>query len=209
MKPKDPMHVEEPLQRQHPADLDSTLIDRLESAADGSLLELPALEREFETRLRNIRPNALHASLLQRLESKTTKLPFPPESHLIAFPANKSASRPQGRAGWAVAAAVALLGAMAALLVDLGPAPTTAKDQSNSAPVQAPASLPPEIQPAQFSRDLSTAVDAGIVWKDNQQPHRVLKVVYTDRVSLKRQDGTSYEVEEPRVEYILVPAESH
>ena len=42
--------------------------------------------------------------------------------------------------------------------------------------------------------------------QSNQQPQRVLKVVYMDRVTLKDSAGRTYQVEQPRVEYILVPA---
>lgn len=107
-----------------------------------------------------------------------------------------------------MAAAVALLGALAALLLDPVAEPMSADGRPD--PSEAPSLSPrQDIQPAQFSRDLSTAVDAGIIWPDNSQPHRVLKVVYTDRITMTREDGSSYQVEKPRVEYILVPAESH
>ena len=45
-----------------------------------------------------------------------------------------------------------------------------------------------------------------MIVQENQLPHRLLKVVYMDRVTLKDADGRTYQVEQPRIEYILVPA---
>jgi hypothetical protein len=63
----------------------------------------------------------------------------------------------------------------------------------------------PQLVPAGFERNLSEARDEGVLWADPQQAHRVLKVVYKDRVKMKDPGGRIYEVEQPRVEYILVP----
>ena len=60
--------------------------------------------------------------------------------------------------------------------------------------------------PAGFNRGLSEASDEGVVWQANDQPHRVVKVVYIDKVTMKDGNGRTYQMERPRVEYILVPA---
>jgi hypothetical protein len=62
--------------------------------------------------------------------------------------------------------------------------------------------------PAGFDRGLSEASDEGVVWQSANRPHRVLKVVYQERVTLKDSAGRTYQVEQPRVEYILVPAKT-
>lgn len=209
MKSKDPHAVEAPLKRQQAASLDPALIDRLEAAADRSLLELSAIERQLETKLSNIQPACLQPTLLDRLETMASKAGFPKKSPVLEFPGNKSVSQPRRRSGLAVAAAVALLGAISALMLDPGPAPLGASSEADPTPAPSLGPALPEIRPTQFSRDLSNAIDAGIVWKDDSQPHRVLKVVYTDRMTVEHEDGSSYEVETPRVEYILVPTESH
>jgi hypothetical protein len=66
-----------------------------------------------------------------------------------------------------------------------------------------------ELIPAGFNSGLSEAVDQGVIWQPDQQPHRVLKVVYKDCVTLKDANGGTYQVERPRVEYILVPADTN
>jgi hypothetical protein len=59
--------------------------------------------------------------------------------------------------------------------------------------------------PASFKRGLSEASDQGVIWQQDNQPHRVVKVVYQDRVTLRDASGATYQVEQPRVEYILLP----
>jgi hypothetical protein len=65
-----------------------------------------------------------------------------------------------------------------------------------------------ELIPASFKRGLSETRDEGVIWQTNEQPHRVLKVVYVDRATLKDAQGRTYQVEQPRVEYLLVPAQT-
>ena len=60
--------------------------------------------------------------------------------------------------------------------------------------------------PADFRHSLAETRDEGLIWQSNQQPHRMLKFVYMDSVTLKDSAGRTYQVEQPRVEYILVPA---
>jgi hypothetical protein len=62
--------------------------------------------------------------------------------------------------------------------------------------------------PAGFNRGLSEVHDEGVVWKSNSQPHSVVRVVYKDLVTLKDANGRTVQVEQPRVEYMLVPAKT-
>jgi lipopolysaccharide export system protein LptA len=48
------------------------------------------------------------------------------------------------------------------------------------------------------------ASDEGVVLKDGK-PHRVMKIVYKEKGSFINAEGRKVEVEQPRVEYILVP----
>ena len=125
-------------------------------------------------------------------------MPFP-----IKRPATKSRSN-----WWSAAAAVAILGALSALLIPNPKQanPNIAQQPNSGDPSPIPASA--ELTPASFSRQLSETSDEGIIWQDNNTPHRVVKVVYKDRVILKRADGTSTEVIQPRVEYYVVPTHS-
>jgi len=209
MDPNTPNPVEEQLGSQQAAGLDDSLLARLESAADGSLLELSVLELQFEAELRGIRPRTLRPSLLDGLESKAEKVPFPVESRVLPFPGHQAVRTTKQRNWLPVAAAVALLGAISALLIEPRTQPATADGSPVPAPSLGSPADPSKVVPAEFSRNFSAAEDAGIIWSDNHQPSRVLKVVYTERVTMKREDGTSYQVEQPRVEYYLVPTDSH
>jgi hypothetical protein len=60
--------------------------------------------------------------------------------------------------------------------------------------------------PAGFNRGLSEASDEGVIFQSEDKAHRVLKMVYHDRVTLKDESGRMYEIEQPRTEYILVPS---
>jgi hypothetical protein len=105
---------------------------------------------------------------------------------------------------------VAISGAVTALLL-----PTTHHNTTKLAAtppksaVTRPAPSPAELIPADFKRGLSETRDEGVIWQANDQPHRVLKVVYLELVTLKDAAGRTYQVEQPRVEYILVPAKTN
>lgn len=216
---KDSQDLENQLTGKQAADLDEALLDRLEAAADGSLTQLSAEERKFEAQLRAIRPQSLSAGLLASLEAKVEGLPAPSQVRVLPFPGTQRIDEPElsrTRAPWmAAAAAVVLLGVLSAIWLDPmgGPGATAGNptpEQSGFAPSPLPHSttLPGAI-PAEFTRALSETQDQGVIWPSNDEPHRVIKVTYTDRVTMKRNDGSTYEVEKPRVEYYLVPTESH
>ena len=108
----------------------------------------------------------------------------------------------------AAAAAVAMLGAAAALFAPRADTPQVAiatRPTTVPSPVPQAATPASNFVPATFNTGLSQASDEGVVWQDATQPRRVVKVVYWDRVTLVDPDGRKVEVEQPRVEYILVP----
>lgn len=207
----DTTNLESDLHKLNAAGLDPAFLDRLEAAADDRLTELSPLEKQFEAELRRFQPSALAPSLLASLEIQCSGIAFPKAAAVVAFPKAKHPPQPR-RTAWSAAAAVALLGALAALLIPTHP------DNNPSVARHHPAPLIPEsgthtpqaseISPAAFSRKLSETSDEGVIWPTNQQAHRVLKVVYKDLVTLKRADGSSYQVEQPRVEYFIVPTHS-
>lgn len=61
------------------------------------------------------------------------------------------------------------------------------------------------LTPASFTSQLSEASDQGVISSLNHKPHRLLKVVYKDQVILKDNLGATYQMAQPRREYILVP----
>ncbi len=205
----DPTSIETDLRGLRAAGLDASLLDRLDACTDGTWTELSSEEIRHERQLASIAPAKLPPALMASLESTLQSVPFSRDQTIVRFPLKNTATpqKPQ-RGWWAAAAAVALTGAITALLV-----PTSHGPQNLTAapPPGSHTETPPtrsELIPAAFNRGLSEASDQGVVWNADKQPHRVVRVVYKERVTLKDATGRTYQVEQPRVEYILVPAKT-
>ncbi|MCF7676042.1 MAG: hypothetical protein K9M97_11905 [Akkermansiaceae bacterium] len=203
----DLQELEAKLHALRPAALDPELSARLADTARRTGTTLTPVETQFAASLRRINPAPLPADLAATILRKTTGR----ETTVVPFPAAKpAATRHRGRYMLPIAAAVALLGAATALLIPTQPndsavatnGKTTARPGPPPPPVPRSAS---NFVPAGFSTDLSQASDEGVLWQSPGQPRRVVKVVYRDRVTLIDQHGRKYEVEQPRVEYILLP----
>lgn len=203
--------LESDLRALRPAALDPSLAARLAGLASLTATAPDAATTALETALARLHPLPLPADLSAAIlaatsAAETTVLPFPNAPPIV--------HGAWGRYMLPIAAAVALLGAAAALLVPTTrPADSTLADRRPAAPA-----TPAEVQPglagnpgpsnfaaAGFRTDLSQTSDEGVVWNSPNQPHRVVKVIYRDRVTFVDQNGRKYEVERPRVEYILVP----
>jgi hypothetical protein len=203
----DPASLDSDLRRLRPATLDERLLERLDACTEGNWTELSAAELAFEQRLRGQAPAALPASLMDSLVMTLSDVRFANEEKIVRFPHKEASSPRNNRGWWGAAAAVALTGAVTALMVpvkkqDPGPVAAFPHDPKITRPANAGSPL----LPAGFKRGLSEARDEGVIWQPDHRPHRVLKVVYQDRVTLKDAAGATYQVEQPRVEYILVPA---
>ncbi|MEO8616334.1 MAG: hypothetical protein ABI600_14410 [Luteolibacter sp.] len=205
----DPSLLEEELRKLQAAPLDEALLERLEASADGTWTELTQQETRYENFLREISPAKLPADFLTSLESLTGGLHFPVDGKLIIFPNTNTAPRKRGhRSMWGAAAAVAIIGAISALLVPTASNPNKSSQVANRIPLPASNIKAANFVPASFNRGLSEVHDEGVVWKSNNEPNRVMRVVYMDHVTLKDANGRTMEVEQPRVEYMLVPAKT-
>jgi hypothetical protein len=205
----DSSSTEDDLRQLRAAELDEALLARLEACAEGTWTRLDPVELEFEQRLRGIAPARISSSLMASLEAAVSDVPFAKEAaKIVRFPEREAKVSRQSRAWWSAAAAVALFGGLAGSLVPFGKTDKSFANAHSSAPSirSAPSS---QLIPAGFNRGLKEASDEGVIWQSSQQPHRVLKVVYQDRVTLKDASGKTYQVEQPRVEYILVPAKTN
>lgn len=202
----DSSSIENDLRQLRAASLDEALLARLEACAEGEWTRLTPSELELEHRLRGITPARISPSLMTSLETALAGVPFVTEApKIVRFPEREVNTSRQSRTWWSAAAAVALFGGLAGLLVPSGHSEKTAARPAAPAIQSAPAA---PLIPAGFNRGLKEASDEGVIWQSSQQPHRVLKVVYQDRVTLKDSSGKTYQVEQPRVEYILVPAKT-
>lgn len=190
----------------HAAALDDSFLSRMEAAADGTITELTSEEVRFEAFLRQNSPTAIQPDFLTKLGTIVHDVPFAVNEKVVLFPKKNHAQKPdrKQRSMWAAAAAVAFIGGITAMMIPSG-------NQPNTNVVKAPANTnhsSTKLTPASFNRDLSEVSDEGIVWKDNKKPHRLVRVLCKDQVTLKDADGRTYQVEQPRVEYMLVPAET-
>lgn len=205
----DPSNLEDELRTLLAAPLDDALLERLEAAVDGTWTHVTAEEARIENFLRASKPSALDPEFLGRLESVTAGVHFAIDEKVVLFPVGSSSrSQPKKNSHpiWAAAAAVALIGGLSALMVPMA----EKKPQANlaSAPVPPPSTFSsenPNFVPASFDRGLKEVHDEGVIWKSNE-PRRVMKVVYKDHITYKDANGRTVEVEQPRVEYLLVPA---
>lgn len=190
--------------------LDEALLARLEACAADTWTQLTPEEIDLETRLVAIAPAKISPALMNSLESIVSGVSFLSAENIVRFPARPVATEHHNRRWWAAAAAVAMIGAVTALMIpgNHGPNPTLIANQPAACEVPHPAPASDSFVPAGFNRDLSEARDEGIVWQSNNEAHRVLKVVYRERVTMKAPDGRVYEVERPRVEYIHMPEQS-
>ncbi len=190
--------------------IDPSFLDRLEAATSGTLTELNAEEIRFENELRGFAPAAIAPDFMARMEGVVQNVPFPVDEKIVLFPKSKDVQRTQKkrRMPWAAAAAVALVGGVSALLLPAG-RNDAAQDLADANANAQQGMVGQKFTPASFNRDLSELSEEGIIWKNNNQPHRVMRVVYKDQVTLKDEAGRTYQVEQPNVEYMLVPAETN
>lgn len=177
-----------------PARPEARLLGRLHAALEEASAPVDSVDAATEAMLAAHRPARLPDSFMQHLFDVTAPkvAATPSPDRIIPF------------RRYAAAAAIALIGAAAALLAPLG-----GERSAVTADAEAPAPVIPrspvrEFVPAGYARGLSEARDEGVVWKDNA-PHRVLRIVYTDTIRLRNEAGEIVEVEQPRVEYIVVP----
>jgi hypothetical protein len=204
----DPSTIESDLRQLRPAQLDESYLARLESCAEGTWRELDPAEIAFEKRLRASAPASLPAGLTASIESVLAGVRFPNDQKIVPFPIHETRTPGRNRGWWGAAAAVAISGAITALMIPLSPDAGPVAGPPPDYRITQPTNTPDKLVPAGFNRGLSEASDEGVIWQSNGLPHRVLKVVYMDRVTLKDANGSTIEVEQPRVEYILVPAKT-
>jgi len=186
--------LEQTLRGQLPARLDHKVFSRMLAALESASMPVDAVDHELEGWLATQTPARLPDSLMVRLaEVPAPKVvPIPIARRVIPF------------RRYAAVAAVAMFGAAAALLAPIGDKGSRATADAEPATPVLPLTQVREFVPAGYARGLSEARDEGVIWRDNA-PHRILRIVYTDTLTLTNEDGEIVEVEQPRVEYIVVP----
>lgn len=185
-----------------PNALDEDFIIRLQGCAEGTWSSLLEDEIHFEHQLRAFPPAALDASYLDTLVAACSNASRTNQADVIQL----GEHRPfwKSRSGMAAAAAIALLGAVTALFVPHSTKKSPGTIANTAMPVPTVSSS--NFIPAGYNRNLSEARSEGVIWR-NREPHRIVRIVYTERVTLNNSKGERIELEQPRVEYVIVPAE--
>jgi len=199
----DAASLEAELRQLQATTLDDAFFARLEAASADTLTTLSHEEIRFEALLRQATPAPLPADFLMKLEAITSSTPFGFEDKILPFPkagqAPVTSRKPTSL--WRAAAAVAIIGASTALLI---PAGNRSKDP---APSQASISRPSSDHfiPASFDRNVSNFKNEGTIWNADKQPQSVIRVEYKDKIIYKDSMNRTFQIEQPRVQYMSVP----
>ncbi len=208
-----PTITEQELSNLHPTGLDEDFLARLTACAEGTQLELSEDELALETRLRAIGPRTIPSALQTSLLATLGDTPFSVDEKIVLFSKPSSGKVMAGnkrsafRFNIAAAAAVALLGSIAAFMIP-AETPNDQKTATGNATESFPAPLAPApelVAPAFFNPNTSETRDEGVIWQGKNQPHRVLRRTYMDQVLTKDADGNPVTELRPRVEYVIIP----
>lgn len=184
--------------------------------------EPQTLERELAA----LAPSRVPARLLERIEAGIAALPDPAAAKVVPFPAPNRPAAPVAarRPAWlAAAAAVALVGAVAAFLAPpqrqtataarqapaFVPAPVPALERTASSAPERKSAAPGGFVPTDSRAGVRDVRDEGLLWTPDHQPLRRVRVEYYQRFTLVNGRGERLEVERPRVEYFLLPLKMH
>jgi len=161
--------------------------------------------KKFEEELERLSPAGMPDGLISRMEAAMEGWQGREESvqKVVPFPGG-SAGKGVGRKGslWAAAAAVALLGAAAALLVPSGE-PT----QIGTAILPEDADfLEASFEPVNARQNIINASDQGVVMTNDARPHRAVRLECVDHIEFRNDAGQKLRVEAlPRVRIVLIP----
>ena len=205
--PQIPNIFEQELRNLQPAALDTEFLDRLSACAEGTFTDTADADAGIGALLGSVKPRALPAALQSSLAGALDGVPFAVDEKIVLFHGSAKAGHGQSRGfrrfNFAAAAAVAILGAAAALMVPQGGrTATTAEAGGTPSGGTVPSA---HFAPASFGRDLSETRDEGVIWRGNNQPHRVLRLTFLENVTMKNADGKTIQVQRPHYEYVIVP----
>lgn len=181
-------------------------MDRLLAAVEGRLLNADPALKGVEDRLAAMEPALVSVPIEASMLAAVSKVPFPVDDKVVLFPVGtKPTGKAEPRRPWMVAAAaVAVAGAFTAMMVD--PAAPAGSGGGLAAGKQtAPAGAPKGFVPASVGSGVEEARDEGVMWTPDGEAMRMVKVIYMDKVKFLNERGEVIEVEQPRVEYLMVP----
>lgn len=239
--PSDLLALERQLCSMVPARLASSAMARLDRVAstvclgeEGVCEELANLEQH----LGKVAPSAMPEGMLSRMAEAMDRWHegLPLDEKVVLFeeaekemPAQRSTAKQQkaSRGGMvAAAAAVALLGAVTALMLPRNDAPTAATiaagiknsstkaEKTSVAVMESPSVIASTVEPRDtwllpdsLSHQVTHTSDRGVVLSGDSIPHRCIQVDYVEKLKAQAEDGSEIELERPAVEYYLIPVD--
>jgi hypothetical protein len=163
--------------------------------------------KQFEEELERLAPAGLPEGLISRMESAMAgwqEAEPAGDEKVVPFP--KVEVESQGgfsRGFWSAAAAVALLGAVVALVL-----PNQTAEKNVAASDAAPEFAAVSFAPTNLDRNIIQAADGGVVFTADERPHRLVRVEYVDRIKFRNAAGEELHVEKPSVNFVLIPVET-
>lgn len=163
--------------------------------------------KQFEEDLERLAPAGMPEGMISRMEAAMAgwqDAAPSEEEKVVPFP--KAEQEQQGGASrgfWSAAAAVAVLGAVVAFVMPNNQADNVVKGRT-AAPNYAAVSF----APTNLDRNIIQASDGGVVFTNDDRPHRLVRVEYVDRLEYRNAAGAELHVEKPTVNFVLIPVET-
>lgn len=213
------------------AELDHALVDATVDLTDAEL-------KELEAHLELLSPTGLSTDVLMRMTEAMDRWHehVPVEEKLVQFeqaeavPAQVERTHAATKSGfniYAAAAAVALLGAAAAIVMPKLNQNTNSGIASGHATSQPSSDIDSTTTPAvgatdvfsdtndawlvpdSLSHNVTHTSDAGVLMSRDNVPHRRIRIDYVDRVIVLDKDGREIEINRPGVQYMLIPVQTN
>jgi len=213
---------------------------RMEDAMHNALEEKHDEElQDLESHLGQLAPAGISSDMVTRMAQAMDRWHeyVPLEEKLVPFgDRDESASekikefspsrKSSGYGMFAAAAAVALLGAAAALVIPHINKPTaggTVADSGTSIDIpSAPldsrnlhsvdvSNAPREawLEPGSLSHKITNTVDVGVMVTRDNVLHRNIRIEYVDRIKVIDEEGREIEINRPGVQYMLIPVKTN
>mgnify|MGYP007122431977 CR=1 FL=1 len=229
------LELEKQLESLVPSSMSQDLFGRMEQsmheATDERRLDSDDLD-DLEIHLGQMAPASMPEDILGRMARAMDRWHehVPVEEKVVPFgenegeseeatPSHKRPSRKRYGGGMlAAAAAVAILGAVTALVMpkfmnasDVGESVATIKntvvpDRQISAFAEPRDAW---IVPDSLSHKVTNTSDRGVVMSRDNTPHRCIRVEYVDRIKVQDEEGREIEIERPGVNIMLMPVETN
>lgn len=213
--------LETQLSAMTPVVMPTALVDRMSYAIDDSLSFEDSDDagfEELEDQLAQLGGAAMSEEMITRMANAMDRWheELPVEEKLVPFGIDEKASeqtteKASRKAMWATAAAVALLGALSALVIPKADDQNfAAMDFTNSVQPAASnlaTSAPRDawVVPDSLTHRVTNTTESGIVMSENNTLHRRIRIEYLDTVKVLDDRGREIEIERPSVEVVLLP----